>query len=148
MPRAGTDSHDDDQDGCENGETAHRSILWRMIRRLCHGSSSKLSGIDMCTQWANCSEPQPAQNQQIHRGFKNRNVRFRPDVSRNGQDNSPMQAFSWLEWGCSTGKWCQSLSHHLLLAAWRHQPLEAHIQGERCVLLVVMRDVPPRDPQA
>jgi hypothetical protein len=38
----GTDSHDDEKDGCENSETAHRSILWKTIRRLCHGSSSKL----------------------------------------------------------------------------------------------------------
>ena len=42
MRGAGTDSNDDDQDGCENSETAHRSILWKTIRRLCHGSSSKL----------------------------------------------------------------------------------------------------------
>lgn len=81
----GTDSYDDGQDGCENSKTAHRSILWRTIRRLCHGSSSKLSEVNKSTQRAKWDEPQPARNQQIHRAFKNRNVRFRADLFRSGQ---------------------------------------------------------------
>jgi hypothetical protein len=89
MRGTGTDSHDDGQDGCENSKTAHRSILWRTIRRLCHGSSSKLSEVNKSTQRAKWDEPQPARNQQIHRACKNRTVRFRSDLFRSGQWRVP-----------------------------------------------------------
>jgi len=85
MRGTGTDSHDDGQDGCENSKTAHWSILWRTIRRLGHGSSSKLSKVNKSTQRAKGDEPQPARNQQIHRVCKNRPVHFRSDLSRSGQ---------------------------------------------------------------
>jgi hypothetical protein len=52
MRGTGTDNHDDGQDGGEDSKTAHRSILWRTIRRLCHGSSSKLSEVNKSTPWA------------------------------------------------------------------------------------------------
>ena len=84
MRGTGTDNHDDGQDGCENSKTAHRSILWRTIRRLCHGSSSKLSEVNKSTQRAKWDEPQPPRNQQIHRAFKNQDVRFRSRMSRSG----------------------------------------------------------------
>lgn len=85
MRGTGTDNHNDGQDGCENSKTAHRSILWRTIRRRCHGSSSKLSEVNKSTQRAKWNEPQPVQNQQIHRAFKNQDVRFRSRMSRSGQ---------------------------------------------------------------
>jgi hypothetical protein len=88
MRGAGTDGYDDKQDSNEDSETLHGSILWRTIRRLCHGSSSNFRNEykhETGQIWERATRPKPTALLGIQEGkcpFEVRGVQKRTEATR------------------------------------------------------------------